>query len=124
MGSELTIHRTFVVVVCGSRSWRDEKAIRERLRQLPQGSTVIHGAARGADVIAGKVAKELGLRVIECPADWSQGRSAGYKRNREMIEKYRPDFVLAFWDGKSRGTQHTMRLAEDRGIDLIMIRGD
>jgi hypothetical protein len=105
------------VLVCGSRDWKDERAIRERLERLPRGTTVIHGGARGADRTAGVLARGLGFAVEEYPADWSHGRRAGIMRNLEMLDT-KPDLVLAFWKDASRGTGHVVTEALAREIDV------
>lgn len=109
------------VLVCGSRDWRRVDLIRERLRRLPRGSTVLHGGARGADRLAGTVALSLGFEVVEFPADWRRlGRSAGYRRNLAMLDE-RPDLVVAFWLNGSRGTGHTVDAALRRRIPVEVI---
>jgi hypothetical protein len=112
-----------LVLVCGSRVWTSEGIIRARLRELPRGTTIIHGGARGADLIAATVARSLGFQTVEYRADWkNQGRGAGFARNLRMLDAG-PDLVLAFWDGRSRGTLHTVRNAERRyGIPVEVIR--
>lgn len=80
-----------IAIFCGSREWTDKAAVKrvmERLKQSPhQLDTVIHGAQRGADTIAGQVAEELGLGVIPVPAEWdAYGRAAGPKRNDRMLD--------------------------------------
>jgi hypothetical protein len=105
-----------LILVCGSRSWHDGEAIKSRLRTFGPNAVVMHGGALGADTLAGRAAHDLGLRVWEVKADWKKyGRRAGPLRNIAMLEK-RPDHVLAFWDGKSPGTKHTLDEAERRGI--------
>lgn len=91
------------VLVFGSREWLDQAPVERELAKLPSGSTVIHGACRGADNIAGFVAKKLGLVVREYPANWKKhGRkAAGPLRNQQMLdEEHRPDepydFALCF----------------------------
>jgi hypothetical protein len=106
------------VLVCGSRSWDDAAEIAEALKRLPRGSTVIHGGARGADQLAGTVAAKLGFEVEVYPADWSAyGKRAGFIRNMEMIDT-QPDRVVAFWDGRSTGTKHTLDLARRAEIEV------
>ena len=95
------------VLVCGDRKWTSRETIEQRLRLLPSGTRIIHGAARGADTIGGEIAKQLGFRVWAFPADWKRfGRSAGPIRNREMLAQ-RPDLVLAFHNclSESKGTK-------------------
>lgn len=111
------------VLVCGSRDWEDGQIVYSRLQRVadeaPRGSVeVIHGAARGADYLAGVVAARLGLIVCEFPADWrGKGKRAGILRNLEMLEQ-QPDLVLAFQRNGSRGTQHTIDEARKRGIPV------
>jgi len=110
------------VLVCGSRGWTDETRIFQRLSLLPFGTEIISGAASGADSLAAMVAQTLGFTVREFPADWNRyGRSAGFMRNFEMLNQ-RPDLVIAFWDGQSRGTAHTIRGARARAIPVEVIQ--
>jgi hypothetical protein len=80
--------------------------------------TIVHGAARGADHIAGRVARAWGMRVEEHPADWDRhGKSAGPIRNTNMVH-LGADICLAFPTGSSVGTRHCMRIAEAAGIPV------
>lgn len=88
-----------IVIVCGSRDWTDRDTIRAWLSRLPAGTTVVHGAARGADTLAGEVARELGFEVREYPARWeTEGKAAGPMRNQRMLDAEREGLrlVLAF----------------------------
>lgn len=108
------------IVICGSRDWPTQAndQIRTRIQQLPPDSTVIAGGARGVDNLAASYARAEGLAVIEVPAQWEiHGRSAGYKRNIAMLD-LQPDLVIAFWNGQSRGTAHTIQAAETRRIPV------
>jgi hypothetical protein len=113
-----------IVLVCGSRDWQDQEMIRQALATLPADSTVIAGGARGADGLGEQIARELGLKTRVFPADWNEyGKRAGYIRNIQMLDQS-PDQVWAFWDGKSRGTAHTIREAKKRGIQVKLWPGD
>ena len=110
------------VLVCGSRDWTDREAIEERLKALPVGTTIISGAARGADSIAASIGRRLGLEVREFPPEWDRfGRSAGYRRNLAMLDED-PDLVIAFQLGNSPGTAHTIENAKQKGIPVEVIR--
>jgi hypothetical protein len=88
------------------------------MSKLPEDTTVIHGAAVGADSIAGHIAHELGLAVEPYPADWDRyGKAAGHIRNRQMLAA-KPDRVLAFSKNisVSRGTSHMVKIAQAAGI--------
>lgn len=109
------------VIVCGSRAWTDREAIANRLSDLPPGSTIVHGAARGADRIAGQEGQKLGHLIEEHSAEWeTHGKRAGYLRNAHMAS-LGADLCIAFWDGRSKGTQHMVDLAEDAGIPLELV---
>lgn len=111
------------VLICGSRTWSDVMAIAERIRQLPADAFVISGGARGADTCADYFARYRGLGTRVYPANWDvYGVRAGIVRNRQMLDS-NPDLVIAFWDGESRGTKHTIDEAKARGIPLEVIRG-
>jgi hypothetical protein len=107
------------VLVCGSRDWRDRRIIHEVLRALADcypdlRIVVVHGAARGADRMAGEEARACGYKVEEHPADWKRhGRRAGVIRNAHMLS-LGCSRVVAFWDGKSRGTERTWIQQEAR----------
>lgn len=103
------------ILACGSRTWSNWIFIQRVLAEYPADSLLIHGAARGADQLSATAALNLGMRIQAFPADWSRGRSAGFVRNLQMLDE-KPDVVLAFWDGSSAGTSHTIRNAQKRGL--------
>jgi hypothetical protein len=108
------------ILVCGSRIWTDRDKIREVLSRFDAeaGVVLMHGGAYGADSIAGDIGAELGFIVEVYPALWNvHGKAAGPIRNIQMLE-VGPDLVIAFWDWRSRGTQHTITQAERRGIKV------
>lgn len=109
------------VIVCGSRNWTDREQIANRLFDLPPGSLIVHGNAKGADRIAGQEAEKLGHYVEPWDALWNLwGKRAGPIRN-EAMAKAGADLCIAFWDGKSRGTQHMVDMAEKYGIPLDLV---
>lgn len=104
-------------IVTGSRDWLDEEPIRVALSSLPPGSTVVHGGAGGADYLAGRIARALGLHVEPHPADWRRyGKAAGGLRNAEMVDAG-ADLVLAFPLPDSIGTWDLVRKAKAAGIE-------
>ena len=57
------------------------------------------------------------------PADWNRlGRAAGPIRNEEMAEV--SDALIAFWDGKSRGTKSMIEIARRKGLQVAVVRYD
>jgi hypothetical protein len=82
---------------------------------------IVSGRARGADRMGERYASENGLKVHLFPADWEGlGKKAGYIRNGEMAEF--SDALVAFWDGKSRGTKHMIDLARKHGLKVRVIQ--
>lgn len=112
------------VVVCGSRDWANPWPILCELRKLPLEATVIHGAARGADRLAGELAVGLGFReVLAVPADWrGKGKAAGAMCNRAMLGM-KPDLVLAFPLRDSVGTRHMIDIARRAGVEVRVFEG-
>lgn len=111
------------LLITGSRSWTNRRVIEAAIatatwRDSPN-VIVVHGAARGADTLAGEVARERDLLVEEHPADWGRfGKRAGYIRNQEMA-LLGADVCLAFPLGESKGTRMMMMLAMMEGIPVI-----
>ena len=111
------------ILVCGDRNWNDSEKIREVLKEYPKESVIIHGGCRGADTIAGNVAKEYGMSVIVFPAEWSKhGLAAGPIRNKKMLDEGKPDLVLAFHSdiSSSKGTNNMISQARKKGIETIL----
>lgn len=112
------------VLVTGDRAWDDVKLVVDTLEQLPPGTIVVHGAYRGADTVAGEVAKALGFVVRAYPADWESFKfRAGPIRNQLMLdEEHRDDepidLVIAFHDDieHSKGTKDMIKKALNAGI--------
>lgn len=110
------------LLVTGSRGWTDYKTIFAYLQKL-RPALVIHGGAMGADLHAGRAAREIGIPVCIFPANWSHyGKSAGSIRNEEMLSLSNPTQGVAFWDGHSSGTVHMIRLCQHKGVPLEVIR--
>ncbi len=88
---------------------------------------IISGTARGADQLGEQYAKTVGYEVSRFPADWDGlGKRAGYVRNVEMAKFAVADdsygVLIAFWDGKSKGTKHMIDLAEKNGLEVHIAR--
>ena len=75
---------------------------------------IVSGGASGADTIGERYAEENGFKVEKYPADWKNyGRSAGPRRNKLMAEV--SDYVICFWDEKSKGTKSMIDYARKCG---------
>jgi len=108
------------ILVTGSRNWTSPSVIRQALadavRDQPGPHTLVHGNAKGADLIAAGIALASGWTIEPHPADWTRpcterchhrggrptsgGRSwcpsAGAIRNKAMVA-LGADLVLAFY---------------------------
>lgn len=82
---------------------------------------VVSGGAHGADSIGEMWAHQHGIPVKIFPADWeNQGRKAGILRNIEMGDY--ADYLIAFWDGKSKGTHHMISYMKrlDKPVQVVV----
>jgi YspA, cpYpsA-related SLOG family len=115
----------FKVIVAGSRDFNDYELLKRKLdvalmHKVSEGITIISGTARGADKLGERYAAEKGYNVIRMSADWNTyGKRAGYIRNEEMAKI--ADALVAFWDGKSRGTYHMINIAKRYNLPIIVV---
>lgn len=111
------------VAIVGSRDFSALGLVKDFINKLPKNTIVVSGGARGVDITAESMARKIGLEVQIYPAQWSTlGRKAGYARNETIVAN--SDEVVAFYDGKSRGTRHTINLAIKAGIYCHVIYDD
>lgn len=110
------------ILVCGSRHFSNPQymySILDRLHDDLKIDAVIHGAARGADALAGTWAMHNNVFCQPYPADWNQhGKTAGPIRNRLMLTEGRPDLVVAFMDGAGPGTNNMITQAQRAGVNV------
>lgn len=113
------------ILCCGDRNWSDKERIREVLgefvRHLP---LIVEGGCRGADRMAGEVAKEFHLPLRVYDANWElYGDDAGPLRNQEMLDAEKPDLVIAFHPDlkKSRGTADMVRRAKAANVSVLHV---
>lgn len=116
------------VLISGDRNYKRMDLIERELKKFPSGTIIIHGAARGADTLAGFVAERIGLKVINdgkgFPADWKRyGMGAGPIRNQQMLDEGKPDLILAFHDDikDSKGTKNMINKGVKAGKKVILI---
>lgn len=110
------------VAIVGSRDYRNRTAVVNYVCDLPDGTVVVSGGARGVDSLAVKMAEECGLSFVVFYADWSLGKKAGPLRNQKIVDH--ADMVVAFHDGVSRGTRSTIELARKAGKPVTVIGTD
>lgn len=98
------------VIIAGCRDWTASyRRIDECVEKSGFNVTEeVCGGADGIDTSGAKWAKQSGILVKIFSADWTKyGRAAGPIRNAQMAEY--ADALIAFWDGKSRGTLNMIK---------------
>ncbi len=111
------------VMVTGSRDWpagewaKIYDVLDGLLDRCDEEFILLHGAAAGPDSWADEWAADAwgNISVKRFPPDYeAHGKRATHVRNDEMLKE--ADLVVAFWDGKSRGTKSVIDKAVKRGI--------
>lgn len=128
-------------IVCGSRAWGDADMVRAAILDyfdcngagpMFADCTIVHGACSrkvnggevSADMLADRVARELGMRVMPYPADWARyGNGAGPLRNARMVAEHADAaIVIALTDDTpwkaGSGTWDCVERCLARGIPL------
>lgn len=108
------------LIVAGGRDFANTRVMIEALTKLVEENKIdsnpelVCGMARGADMLAYSLWANNNMKIHTFPADWkTHPRSAGYIRNAEMGNF--ADVLVAFWDGKSRGTKHMIEYMQKLG---------
>ena len=105
------------IVIAGCRNFKDYEQASEYIDiciteiRKRYSLVFVSGGCQGADIIGEKYAKENGFAIEKILPDWQKyGRAAGPIRNEEMAKA--ADYVICFWDGKSRGTKSMIGFAK------------
>lgn len=113
------------VAIVGSRTINDYELIKKYIIEnyiLEEISEIISGGAKGVDSLANRFANEFSIPITNIIPNWNLGRSAGYKRNLEIIDLC--DMCIAFWDGESKGTKHDIDICRNKNkkCDIVIIK--
>jgi hypothetical protein len=115
------ITRGLRIAIVGSREYDDLFAVGWYVRGLPKSAVIISGGARGVDREAARVAKQVGLAVVEHLPDYAtHGRYRAPKiRNQLIVNDC--DRLVAFWDMSSGGTADSIEKAKAAGkvVEII-----
>ncbi len=117
--------------VVGSRSFHDYEQLKEvldreinraRLYKPDRNIHIVSGGARGADTLARRYAySRADVEYTEHRPDWKKyGRKAGIIRNFEIIKSSAK--LVAFWNGRSKGTKHVIVAARQIGKQVRVVR--
>jgi len=115
------------IAIVGSRDFPDKRLVIDYVNSLPEGTEVVTGGARGVDTWAEEAARLKGLTVtvflpyFKRPGHKYFGRYAKwhfFARNDEIVDYC--DKLVAFWDGKSKGTNDTIKKAQKKEKEVII----
>lgn len=114
------------VIIEECRDFDDYELLKEKCDYFLQNEkkedvVIISGHASGADALGERYAQERGFQLKTFPADWkAHGRAAGPIRNARMASA--ANALIAFWDGKSRGTKNMIETAKNHNLKVVVVR--
>lgn len=98
-----------IICICGSRSINYINL--DLFIDPSHVGCIVAGGANGVDTLAEHWAKKNKIEFVLYSARWDKfGKRAGVIRNHEMVEFC--DYLIAFWDGKSKGTLDSISYAK------------
>ena len=110
------------LAVIGSRNFEDYETAKVILDELQKDigfDTIVSGGANGADSLAEKYAWANDIEIAIFIPEWDKyGKGAGFIRNKEIWDN--ADYGVAFWDGRSKGTAHSFKIAEKQKKRLFV----
>ena len=116
---------TLRIAIIGSRTYNNYNEFKHLLisfiNNLPKDTLIefVSGGAKGADTLAEQFAKEFNMPITVIKPDWEKyGKRAGFVRNYDIINN--SNYVIAFWDGKSEGTKHSIEIAKKQGKQTLI----
>lgn len=115
----------FRVIICGSREFDDYELLRDKCDKIlsrkaadpNEEIVIVSGCARGADTLGERYAAERGYQVLRYPAQWEKyGKSAGYRRNKEMAEVANACIAFLSSTSENRGTKNMISVASKMNL--------
>lgn len=108
-----------ILGVVGGRDFQDYELLKRELNRY-QIDKIISGGANGADKLAENYCEDYNIPIRIYYPQWDKyGKAAGTIRNRKIIDN--SDEIIAFWDGKSKGTKNSISLARKLGKQCNVI---
>ena len=109
--------------IVGSRDFWDynlAERIIDNFRNKFDVEKIVSGGAKGADSMGSQYAAKHRIDIIIHHPNWDKyGRKAGFLRNKLIVDD--SDIVIAFWDGVSHGTKHTINICKENHKPVIII---
>ena len=98
------------IAIIGSRSLSPDNIG----NYIQENDEIVSGGAKGVDACAEEYAKSKGLKLTRFLPQYDRyGNAAPLIRNKQIVEY--ADKVIAFWDGKSKGTRYVIEYAKKIG---------
>lgn len=106
--------------IIGGRDFNDYELVNSTMSQYKDITSIVSGGAKGADSLGAKYAFDNDIKLITHLPDWEQyGRGAGFVRNKLIIDD--ADVVIAFWDGKSKGTKNSIDTTKKQNKQIEIV---
>lgn len=114
------------IIIAGGRDFSNRDMLHSYMSLIPPWvaiDEIVSGGAKGADALGEEWAKLNGKPCKVFPAEWNRlGKRAGPIRNAEM--SVYANGLIAFWDGKSKGTSHMIEMMKAAGKWTYVVRTD
>ncbi len=105
------------IAIIGSRNVKFINLDEYLLRNITE---IVSGGAKGVDTCAKEYAEKNNIKLTEFLPEYNKyGKAAPLKRNLQIIEY--ADEVLAFWDGKSKGTKYVIDMCQKSNKRITVI---
>jgi predicted Rossmann fold nucleotide-binding protein DprA/Smf involved in DNA uptake len=109
------------LAVIGLKEFTDYSKLRSILDSISGISVIVSGGAQGTDTLAKQYSFQNKIEFLEFSPDYNKyGNKAKHIRDRLIVEHC--DEVIAFWDGKCKGTKYTMDYAGQQGKPVKIIK--
>lgn len=112
------------LAIIGSRTFNNYSFAAKKILEIIKNNKIsidkiVSGGANGADKIAEKFANNYNIPIIVIKPDWNNGKHSGLLRNTDIVNN--SNFIIAFWDGKSKGTLDTINKAKKSNKKVFVI---
>ena len=114
------------VIVAGGRYFNDWDLLKMKvsfytIEMNPDDLEIVSGGCKGADKLGERYAKEYKLPCRVIGADWGNWLNAAGPMRNQAMAKY-ATHLIAFWDGKSKGTKNMIDEAKAAGLKIKVVR--
>ena len=108
------------LAIIGSRTFNNYELMKTEVFPFINCDIILSGGAKGADNLAEKFAHQNNKKIVILKPQWHKfGKSAGLIRNIEIVKQ--SDLIIAFWNGQSKGTKHSIDTAKKMKKRIITI---